>query len=121
MVNNLETIRKRGSGKFRSTANPTILDALSANFAARGVIWSIPSSGATGAEARKVRAGDSIAMDPSGGRLIVQSQDSLQLRRFSVPLDGGPEREIPIDASITSAPIQMSPMPWTLGADCWQR
>ena len=84
-------------------------DGKTVYFAARGVIWSIPSSGATGAQARKVRAGDSIAMDPSGNRLIVQSQDSLQLRRFSVPLDGGPEREIPIDASITSAPIQMSP------------
>lgn len=65
--------------------------------------------GASGAEARKVRAGDSIAMDPSGQRLIVQSEDGLQLHRFSVPLDGGPEQEIPIDASIASAPIQMSP------------
>jgi hypothetical protein len=84
-------------------------DGKTVYFAARGVIWSIPSSAAAGADARKVHIGDSIAMDPSGHRLIVQSQESRQLRRFSVPLDGGPEREIPIDATITSAPIQIFP------------
>lgn len=84
-------------------------DGKTVYFAARGVIWSIPSSTASGDEARKVHTGDSIAMDPSGHRLIVQSQDSRQLRRFSVSLDGGPEREIPVDATVTSAPIQISP------------
>jgi hypothetical protein len=31
------------------------------------------------------------------------------LHRFSVPLDGGPEQEIPIDTSIPVAPLQLSP------------
>ena len=31
------------------------------------------------------------------------------MHRFSVPLDGGPEREIPIDSSMGVAPLQLSP------------
>ncbi len=84
-------------------------DGTTVYFSARGVIWSIPSSAAAGTEARKIRAGDSVVVDPSGLRLIVQVQSSSQVHRFSVPLDGGPEREIPIDTSVAVAPLQLSP------------
>ena len=97
-------------------------DGKTVYFAARGFIWSIPSSGhpaasgdtaASGytavAEVRKIRAGESVVADPSGLRLIVQEQESSQLHRFSVPLDGGREREIPRDASVSPASLQMSP------------
>jgi hypothetical protein len=72
------------------------------------MVWSIPSSGASG-EARKIRPGDGVVADPSGSRIIVQVQSSLQLHRFSVPLDGGPEREIPADSSFPVAPLPLSP------------
>jgi hypothetical protein len=53
-------------------------------FVARGVVWAIPSSASSaGSQALKIRAGDSVAADPSGRRL-----------------DGSSEKEIPTDASI---------------------
>jgi WD40 repeat protein len=82
-------------------------DGQTVYFSARGIVWSTPAS--AGGEARKIRAGESVAADPSGHRLIVQLQEGSQLHRFSVALDGGPEREIPVDTSITGAPMQLSP------------
>jgi WD40 repeat protein len=73
-------------------------------FSARGAIWSIPSSGG---EARNIRAGDRVVSDPSGRRLIIEAVEGSQLRLFSVPLDGSPEREIPLDHSI---PLTRSPL-----------
>ena len=85
-------------------------DGTTVYFSARGVIWSIPASGLpAGGEARKIRTGDSVVADPSGRRLIVQAQEGPRLHRFSVPLDGGPEQEIPMDTSISMAPMQLSP------------
>jgi eukaryotic-like serine/threonine-protein kinase len=83
-------------------------DGKTVYFAARGVVWSIPSSGPS-PDARKIRAGDGVVADPDGRRVIVQVQSSLQLHRFSVPLDGGPEREIPEDRSFPVAPLPLSP------------
>jgi serine/threonine protein kinase len=78
-------------------------------FSTRGVIRSIPTSGLAGeSEARTIRPGDVVVADPSGRRLIVQVQESSQLHRFSVPLDGGPEREIPLDRSLPVAPLPLS-------------
>jgi WD40 repeat protein len=82
-------------------------DGKTVYLAARGVIWSIPSSGPL--EARRIRTGDGVVMDPSGHRLIVQVQESSQLHRFSVPLDGSQEREIPVDGSISVASMALSP------------
>jgi hypothetical protein len=85
-------------------------DGKTVYFAARGVIWSTLSSGpSAGSVARKIRAGDSVVADPSGRRVIVQVQESLQLHRFSVPLDGAPEREIPADSSFLVVPLPLSP------------
>ena len=74
-------------------------------FAASGAIWSIPSSGG---EARKIRQGQSAVADPPGRRLIVKVMESAQMRLFSVPLDGSPESEIPLDRSIPMATSQLS-------------
>jgi hypothetical protein len=85
-------------------------DGKTVYFAARGIVWSAPSAGpSTGNAARKIRRGDGVVADPAGRRLVVQVQESLQLHRFSVPLDGGPEREIPADSSSPVAPISLSP------------
>jgi hypothetical protein len=85
-------------------------DGATVYFSARGVIWSVPAAGLpAGGEARKIRAGDSVVADPSGRRLIVQVQEGSRLHRFSVPLDGGPEQQIPTDPAISMAPMQLSP------------
>ena len=84
-------------------------DGKTVYFAAHGVIWGIPSGPSAGSEARRIRAGDAVVADPSGHRLIVQAQENSQLHRFSVPLDGSPEREIPLDVAVSVAPVPMSP------------
>jgi hypothetical protein len=40
---------------------------------------------------------------------IIKVQESSQLHRFNVPLDGGPEHEIPLDNSVSAAPHALSP------------
>ena len=85
-------------------------DGKTVYFAARGIVWSTPSAGpSAGSDARKIRPGDGVVADPSGRRIIVQTQESFQLHRFSVPLDGAPEREIPADSSFPVAPLPLSP------------
>jgi serine/threonine protein kinase len=76
-------------------------------FSARGAIWSIPSPGG---ESRNVRAGDRAVVDPSGRRLMVQVREGAQVRLLSVPLDGGPEREIRADQSpvLAGSPLSNS-------------
>jgi hypothetical protein len=83
-------------------------DGLTLFFVARGIVWSIPST-TSGAEARRIRSGDGVVADPSGRRLIVTAQEISRQRRFVVPLDGGPEHEIPPDSSISPAAHAFSP------------
>ncbi|HEY1660771.1 MAG TPA: protein kinase [Candidatus Sulfotelmatobacter sp.] len=59
------------------------------------VVWAIPAAG----EATKIRGGNRIAMDPSGKYLLVEVVESPVIRFVRVPLDGGPEQEIPRPAS----------------------
>ncbi|SPF43382.1 Serine/threonine protein kinase [Candidatus Sulfopaludibacter sp. SbA4] len=60
--------------------------------AADGVVWAIPSSGG---EARKIRAGDHVAVDPAGQYLLVEVTETPVIRLWRVPLNGGVEQEIP--------------------------
>jgi hypothetical protein len=62
-------------------------------YARAGVIWEMP---ATGGESRRVRDGDLVTVDPSGRYLVVAVNAADRIRLFHVPLDGTPEREIPI-------------------------
>ena len=55
-------------------------------------IWAIPRGGG---EPRRLRAGDAVAVDPEGRYLVVQVTENPIIRLIQVPLDGGPEREIP--------------------------
>jgi predicted Ser/Thr protein kinase/DNA-binding beta-propeller fold protein YncE len=65
-------------------------------FAAGSTVWSIAS---TGGEARKIRAGNRVVAAPDGRTLLVSVLESPDMRLFRVPLDGGPEVEIPADRS----------------------
>jgi WD40 repeat protein len=71
-------------------------------FAASGRIWSIP---ATGGEAKALRPGDSVVVEPNGHDLIVKMNESSRGRLFRVPLDGSAEREIVLDGSNRLVPV----------------
>ncbi len=98
-------VRRIAPGKGSVDSMSCSPDGATLYFSARGVIWSIASSGG---EARSVREGQSVVADPSGGRLIVKVMGSSQERLFSVPLDGSPEREIRLDGSIRMQRSQLS-------------
>jgi len=75
--------------------------------AAAGTIWSITV--ADGA-ARKLHAGEFVAVMPGGRSLLVEIIESGRTRLLEVQLDGGGEREIPLsgpfhlaNAAITSS------------------
>lgn len=102
-------VRTIAAGKGPVDSLACSLDGKTLYFAARGVIWSIPSYGPSTAEARKIRSGDGVVVDPSGRRLIIKVQESSKLHWFSVPLDGGPEHEIPLDNSLPVGPFSLSP------------
>jgi DNA-binding beta-propeller fold protein YncE len=94
-------------GRIRSLAASP--DGRTLYVSAGGVIWSTTASG--GGEPRKIRAGDSAAMDPSGRRLVVQVNDTPKVRLFEVEVNGGTEREIAL-----SGPFQLTDFPLFSGA-----
>jgi hypothetical protein len=75
--------------------------------AAAGAIWSIPVEGG---EPRKVRTGDSVAVAPGGQSILVELVEIGKTRVFEVPLDGGGEKEIPLNGPfhLTGDPITSS-------------
>lgn len=81
-------------GKIVSLASS--LDGKTLYAAAGGVIWAVS---ATGSEPHMIRAGDSVATDPSGRYLVINANEASKTRLFSVPLEGGAEREIKMDPS----------------------
>ena len=85
----------------RLTPGKGVLSSLAASpdgktlyFGAGFKIWSMP---AAGGDATAIRPGKSVAVEPSGRALVVSESESTEARLFSVPLDGGPEREITMD------------------------
>lgn len=71
-------------------------------FAASGRIWSIP---AMGGEAKAIRPGDSVVVEPNGRDLIVRANESSRARLFRTTLDGSAEREIVLDGSNRLVPV----------------
>jgi eukaryotic-like serine/threonine-protein kinase len=98
-------VRRISPGKGAIESIGCSPDGRTVYFAASAAIWSLPSSGG---EARKIREGHSAVVDPLGRRLLVKVMDSPRMRLFSVPLDGSPESEIPLDRSIPMATSQLS-------------
>ena len=78
-------------------------------FGSGGMIWSIPS---TGGEARKIRPGNRVVVDPSGRALLVSLLESPNVRLFRVPLDGASETEVPVDAAHALRYLQLSAGSW---------
>jgi hypothetical protein len=98
-------VRRLSPGKGPIDSISCSPDGATSYFSARGIIWSVPSSGG---DARKIRPGDRMVADLSGRRLLVQVRENSQVHLFSVALDGGPEREIPLDQSVRLAGSPLS-------------
>jgi eukaryotic-like serine/threonine-protein kinase len=64
---------------------------------ADGVIWSVALAGG---DPKKIRAGDGIAVDPSGQNLFVELIEPPKTRLVRVPLHGAAEQEIPLSGPL---------------------
>ena len=75
--------------------------------AAAGSIWSIAMEGG---ETRNVHAGESVAVMPGGRSLLVHIVESARTRLVEVQLEGGGEREIPVNGPfhLIQSPITAS-------------
>ena len=89
---------------------------------AGGMVWAVPASGSA---PRKIRAGDSIAVDAAANALFVVSKEHPQSRLFRVPLEGGPETEIPltgpyrIGAPVNQDAVRNGRFVTSLGSSRW--
>jgi eukaryotic-like serine/threonine-protein kinase len=68
--------------------------------AAAGSIWAVPVSGAG---ARRIRAGNSVAVEAGGTSLVVESLEPNGVKLLRVPLNGGPEQELPLTGEFQPA------------------
>jgi serine/threonine protein kinase len=66
-----------------------------------GVVYEVP---VIGGASRRVRDGDFLSIDPSGRYLVIEVNAADRVRLFHVPLDGSPEREIPIKGPLLFSP-----------------
>ena len=67
--------------------------------AAAGSIWAVTRDG----QARRVSAGTAATVEPGGQSLLVEVREAPNTRLFRVPLNGGPEQEIPVPAPLQLA------------------
>jgi hypothetical protein len=66
---------------------------------AAGDLWAVPMGGAAPV---RMRAAASVAIDPAGRYLVLQSGGEPN-RYYRVPLDGGSEQEIPLNGELKPA------------------
>ena len=81
-------------------------------FAREGGIWSMPASGG---DAKRLRDGDAVAVDPAGRYLVVEANSADRVHLFRFPLDGAAEEEIPVRGPIFLSPEAITPN--TIAAD----
>jgi eukaryotic-like serine/threonine-protein kinase len=60
-------------------------------------VWSIP---AEDGEAKRIRRGNAVAIDPNGQYLIIETAEQGGVQLIRVPLDGGPEEPIRITSDV---------------------
>ena len=93
---------KTSQGAVESLASSP--DGRTLYYAASRSIWAIP---AEGGEARKITAGDTVAVSPGGGDLIVKLNEKDGSRLVRVASVGGEARPIPFrgDVRLTATPL----------------
>ena len=75
-------------------------------YTASGSVWTVPVADGT---PKKLRAADAVTVDPYRKELIVRLSEKNANRLVRVPLDGGPERSIPLQDGIRVAPQPLHP------------
>lgn len=87
--------------------------------AAAGAVWSVPLAGGA---PKKIRIGDSVAVDPPTQSLVIQLREPPVSRLIRVPINGGPEQEIGTFAlgyAIDSASIRDGKLVASMAAPTW--
>ena len=104
-----------GSGRITGRIAPDkgVIESLTSSpegktlyFAAGGTLWATATAGG---EVKRIGAGDSAVMEPGGRSLVVQRRENSRVRLFRLPVDGGPERELPMDNSVPLFSPALSP------------
>ena len=93
----------KGTGIQRIACSP---DAKTIYYTVSGSLWAISASDGT---PRKLGAGDSVAVDPRNGDLIVQLNEAERVRLVRLPASGGPPQEIPFRSDLRLARILLAP------------
>ena len=109
--------RRINFGKGPVTSLAATPDGTTLYCAAAGTIWTLP---AAGGEAKKLRAGDSVSIDPAGRELLIKLNEKERFRLVMIPRNGGPEREIRMSGDLRLTPSRSVPMPSTrvAGSSC---
>jgi hypothetical protein len=74
--------------------------------AASGTVWALSIAGG---EPRRIHAGDSVAVDPRTGDLVVKLDEQESMRLLRVPPAGGTEVEIPIRSALRLVAQPLAP------------
>ena len=93
-------IRRLRGGIAAATTLSASPDGRTLYYSASGSIWALPIEGGT---ERKVCAGDSVAVDPDSGDLIVKLDEPQHFRLLRVPPAGGSVRELPMGTDLRMA------------------
>jgi eukaryotic-like serine/threonine-protein kinase len=75
-------------------------------YADSGAIWAMPSAGGA---TRRLHDGDAVAPSPDGRYLVIQLLGAGGTRLVRVPVDGGPEQEIPVRSPLPIAGNLLTP------------
>ena len=96
--------RLNGSKGASVTSLAAAPDGRTLYYTAEGTLWAIPADDGT---PRKISAGDGVAVDPNGKRLIVNLVEKTGVRLVRVPLAGGPEQDVHVQRDLTIDPLNL--------------
>ncbi len=70
-----------------------------------GTVWSVPAGDG---EPRKIRGGNSVAVDPRGRDLLIALNETAGARLIRMPISGGSEQVVPLPSGLRLAPVALS-------------
>jgi predicted Ser/Thr protein kinase len=93
-------------GKGAITSLASTPEGATIYFAAGGAIWSVPAGGG---DAHKIAGGEDVMWDPSRHGLVIVRRESSHMTLWRTTLEGGAERQIPMDSAAPLFEIFFSP------------
>jgi len=67
-----------------------------------GTVWAVPAGDG---EPRKIRGGNSVAVDPRGQDLLISLNETAGVRLIRMSIAGGSEQAVPVPNDLRLAPI----------------